>query len=164
MRRTLIAVMAVAISLLISVGMVSANPGIVVSVTPIQDSVLAGETAEYEVTVNSIEALGMDTEIVTLDVNNKIAGATYTFSGNGFEIGPHPDTETVTMTIDVSSTTASGTYPQTVTAEAEWLGIPCWEYSEFTTYIDVQIPEFPTVALPVVAVIGLLLLMRRRKE
>ncbi|MEA1866244.1 MAG: PEF-CTERM sorting domain-containing protein, partial [Euryarchaeota archaeon] len=30
--------------------------------------------------------------------------------------------------------------------------------------LDVEIPEFSTIAVPVVAVIGLLLLMRRRKE
>ena len=161
--KKIMAVLVLTISLLISVGIVSAHPGIDVSVTPIKDSVMVGETAIYEVTVSAIETL-WDTETVTLDVSDKILGATYTFTNNGFDVGPYPDTVTVTMSIDIPSTTAAGNYPQTVTAETEWMGIPGWEYGEFTTYVDVQIPEFSTIAIPVATILGLFLLIRRRKR
>ena len=55
--KKIMVVLVVTISLLISVGIVSAHPGIDVSVTPIKDSVLVGETAIYEVTVSAIETL-----------------------------------------------------------------------------------------------------------
>lgn len=160
MRKIIAVMVVVSVFLLITVGMVSANPGINVSVTPVKDSVLIGETAIYNITVSSLETLGMDTETVTLDVDNKIADATYTFSNNGFEIGPHPDTETVTLTIDVSSMTAPGIYPQTVTAEAEWMGIPAWEYSEFTTYIHIDTQTVPALTpLGIMLLIGLMALV-----
>ena len=160
--KKIMVVLVVTISLLISVGIVSAaDRGINLFVTPITDSVLVGETATYTVTVKPITKV---TEKVTLDVSNKIAGATYTFSDNGFDVGPYPDPVTVTMSIDIPSTAVAGNYPQTVTADAEWMGIPAYETSDFTTYVDVQIPEFSTIAIPVAAVFGLLLLMRRRKQ
>ena len=161
--KKIMVVLVVTISLLISVGIVSAaDRGINLFVTPITDSVLVGETATYTVTVKPITKV---TEKVTLDVRDdtKIAGATYTFSDNGFDVGPYPDPVTVTMSIDIPSTAVAGNYPQTVTAEAEWMDMH-WGDSDFTTYVDVQIPEFSTIAIPVAAVLGLLLLMRRRKQ
>jgi len=162
---------------LIAIGTASANPGFNVVVTPTTDTVMPGETATYSVEVIPITALTeaefVDLSVIDLD-GNPISWDTR-FSENLFIIGPHPLGKTVTLEIDVPSGTPVGDYLQKVKGEGylpdmfdptvpdTFLGVV--ESSDFPITVTVtDIPEFSTIAVPVVAVIGLLLLMRRKKE
>jgi len=162
---------------LIAIGTASANPGFNVVVTPTTDTVMPGETARYSVTVIAITTL-TEEEFVDLSVidlfGNPISWDTR-FSENLFTIGPYPSEKTVTLEIDVPPGTPVGEYLQKVkgggylpdpldpTQPDIFLGEI--ESSEFPITVTVtEIPEFSTIAVPVVAVIGLLLLMRRKKQ
>jgi len=65
--------------------------------------------------------------------------------------------------VGVLAGTAPGTYPQTINASTTYLGITDFETSDFTTYVYVTIPEFPAIALPLISVLGMILLISRRK-
>jgi uncharacterized membrane protein len=150
---SLIALLAVAI------GVASANPGISVDVTPVKAEVLSDETAIYNVSVYCFAGF---TEHVLLAISNPTSDWTYTFDPDEFDIN---DGETVysNLTMAVPTGASPGEYYHDVNATASFMG---WEV-EKTTYTNVLttvIPEFATIALPVAAIFGLLLLIRRRKE
>ncbi|MCK4458401.1 MAG: PEF-CTERM sorting domain-containing protein [Methanosarcinales archaeon] len=155
---------------LIAIGTASANPGFNVVVTPTADTVMPGETATYSVTVIAIDTLTVEefVELSVIDLDDNPISWDTRFSENLFIISPHQPEKTVTLEIDVPPGTPVGDYLQKVRGDAylpgmEWLG--SIESSEFPITVTVtEIPEFSTIAVPVVAVIGLLLLMRRRKE
>ena len=153
--------------LLLTAGTVAA--GIVMEATPIASTVGPGGTATYEVNVSYF----MDdpsTENVVLSIDNPISGWAYTFDPNGFDIGTE-ESKYSTLSIAVPTDAQIGTYVHTVNATAtgqgQIPGIPIfYTITEIvTTDIETElIPEFSTIAVPVVTVIGLLLLMRRREQ
>ena len=146
-----------------TVSMVSADP-LTIDVIPIDNQVLPGEAATYTV---SLTNGGTVTETLTnLYASNGPGDFTYVFSETTGDV-PGGGTKEVDLSVTVPAGKPQGTYtfdvnadwqkpmgPLTIRKTSNYLGV----------VLDVEIPEFSTIAVPVVAVIGLLLLMRRRKE
>jgi uncharacterized membrane protein len=147
--------------LLLMVG--TAAAGISMDVKPITPTVGPGGTATYEVNI-SYFVQPPPTEHVVLSIDNLIPGWTYTFNPNGFDINTGESKDS-TLSITAPADAQPGTYSHTITATATGQIGPIPIVEIVTTEIETElIPEFSTIAVPVVAVIGLLLLMRRRKE
>ena len=162
MKKELMKAFVIASVLLVAtIGMVSA--GIVVDVTSVKDTVAPGETATYNVNVTSITTA--DEKIVLL-IDDPTPGWGYGFNPNNYIIAPDASVYS-DLDITVPSDAAIGEYYHTVNATAytpymEFLGVV-----QFTIYTNVPttvIPEFTTIAIPVAAIFGLLLLIRRRKQ
>jgi hypothetical protein len=156
-----------AVILLLSAG--TASAGISVSVTPMtpgSDTVSPGGTAKYTLTV-SLDPDESDlthTENVNLFVSSPPTDWTYTFNPNLFDM-VQSETRTVNLDVYVAANTEPATYIRQgdVSTTDALLQIP--DFST-TTYVvtTTAIPEFPTVALPIVSVIGLMLLFHKRKH
>lgn len=151
----LVAIMAVAI------GVASADPGITVDVIPVEDTVIPGGTATYDVAVYCFAGM---TERVILDISDLTLtpGWTYTFDPEEFLID---DGETVhsTLTMEVPSDAQLGEYYHDVNATATFMGCVV-ESTAYTNVLTTVIPEFQTIAAPVAAIFGLLLLIRIRRR
>ena len=153
----------VAFMLLLMVGTAAADPGIVMDVTPIDNEVLPGETATYEVNVSYFQSWP-SSEHVVLSIDNAIWS--YTFDPAYFDINTG-ESKYSTLSISVPTNAQPGTYNHTVNATAT-AGIPFPPFiikEGVTTDVNTTvIPEFTTIAIPVAAIFGLLLLIRRRKQ
>lgn len=152
--------------LIVGIGMVgtaAADPGITMEVTPIDNEVLPGETATYEVNV-SYFMTAPSTEHVVLSIDNPIWS--YTFDPAEFDINTG-ESKYSTLSIDVPSDAQPGTYNHTVNATATGVLIPMPPViitERVTTTVETTvIPELSTIAIPVVAILGLVLLFNRRK-
>ena len=147
--------------LLLMVGTAAADPGIVMEVTPIDNEVLPGETATYEVSVYYF----MDdppTEHVNLSIDNPIWN--YTFDPAEFDINSQ-QTKYSNLSIFVPIDAQSGTYSHTVNATATGQIGSFTITEDVTTDVETTVvPEFTTIAIPVAAIFVLLLLIRRRKQ
>ena len=144
--------------LLLMVGTAAADPGIVMEVTPIDNKVLPGETATYEVNV-SYFMTWPSTEHVVLSIDNPIWN--YTFDPAEFDINTN-ESKYSNLSIFVPTNAQPGTYEHTVNATAT--AAPFIIEKVDTTVETTVIPEFTTIAIPVAAIFGLLLLIRRRKQ
>ena len=144
---------------LVTASVVEAGPGITLDITPINDKVLPGETASYEVNVTS--QVNWD-ETVHLSVTNPISGWNYTFSENDFNL-PAYASKTVDMYITVASDASPGDYYHDVKAEGKFLGETI-EETVYTNVLTTVIPEFSTIAIPVVVILALVFLFNRRKH
>ena len=143
---------------LVTASLVEANPGISLDITPINDTVLPGETASYEVNVAS--QVDME-ETVHLSIKNPISGWSYTFSDNDFNLPAHAS-KTVDMYITVASDASPGDYYHDVKAEGKFLGVPV-EDTVYTNVLTTVIPEFTTIAIPAAAIFVLLFVLRRKR-
>jgi len=157
MRKILLAGIVFALAL-VTASLVEANPGISLDITPINDTVLPGETASYEVNVTS--QIGMD-ETVHLSITNPISGWNYTFSDNDFNLPAHAS-KTVDMYITVASDASPGDYYHDVKAEGKFLGVTI-EETVYTNVLTTVIPEFSTIAIPAAAIFVLLFVLRRKR-
>jgi len=144
--------------LLLMVGTAAADPGIVMEVTPIDNEVLPGETATYEVNV-SYFMQWPSSEHVVLSIDNPIWG--YSFDPGEFDINTS-ESKYSTLSIFVPSGAPPGTYNHTVNATAT--AVPFIIEKVTTTVETSVIPEFTSIAIPVAAIFGLLVLIRRRKQ
>jgi len=151
------------IALLISLSAaasVSAEP-LNVDVIPINNDVFAGEIATYKVNLTNS---GTTTETLTdLYVLDGPTDFTYVFSETSGAVLPG-QTKEVDLSVTVPAGKPEGQY--TFDVYADWQK----QFGTFTikrtsNYLDVVlnvlIPEFPTIALPIISVIGLLFVMRR---
>ena len=136
---------------------VKAEPGLLLDVTPVVDKVLPGETASYKVTVTSY---ANSEENVHLSITNPITGWTYSFSKNDFDL-PAFENKTVDMYITVAPDASPGEYYHDVKAEGKVFGITV-EETIYTDVLTTVIPEFTTIAVPVLIALGIVFLMRRR--
>jgi len=158
-KKELVFVVSLVAIMVVAIGVASADPGISVDVIPVNDEVLPGETAIYNVSVYCFAGM---TEHVLLEIANPTSGWTYTFDPGEFDID---DGETLysNLTMEVPSGASPSDYYHDVNATATF-----WGYTvESTAYTDVLttvIPEFTTIAIPVAAIFGLLLLMQRRRK
>ena len=148
--------------LLLMVGTAAADPGIVMEVTPIDNEVLPGETATYEVSVYYF----MDvppTEHVVLSIDDPIWN--YTFDPAEFDINSQ-QTKYSNLSIFVPIDAQPGTYSHTVNATATGqIGSFITITEDVTTDVETTVvPEFTTIAIPVAAIFGLLVLIRERKK
>ncbi|RLG99611.1 hypothetical protein DRO38_07530 [Candidatus Bathyarchaeota archaeon] len=151
--------------LIVGIGMVgtaAADPGIVMEVTPIDNEVLPGEIATYEVNV-SYFMTPPSTEHVVLSIDNPIWN--YTFDPAEFDINSG-ESKYSTLNISVPTDASPGTYTHTVNATATGVLIPPVIITErvTTTVETTVIPEFSTIAIPVVAILVLVFLFNRRKH
>lgn len=142
----------------------SANPGIVVTVDPRESSITQGTSDILSVRVESITNME---ELVVLSIVDPRTGWIYTFSENSFVILPGQIID-LDLEVIVPQAEKVDSYQHLVRGDAY---LPNWEFlgsiesSPFYIIINViGIPEFPTVAVPVIAALGLMLVMTRRKE
>lgn len=163
---------------LLTINTASANPGFTVNVDPVSSTVGPGETATYSVDIKAIEGLDVDEfavlSISVTDPNGNPVIWTPIFSENSFIIGPDSPEKTVALEVSVPSGTPLGEYILTVRGDGHFpddsdptTPDTSWsvESSEFPLTVSVtQIPEFPTIALPVISALGIVFLASRRKE
>jgi len=152
--------------LIVGIGMVgtaAADPGITMEVTPIDNEVLPGETATYEVNITYFMP-SPSTEHVVLSIDNPIWD--YTFDPAEFDINTG-ESRYSTLSIDVPSDALPGTYTHIVNATATGVLIPIPPViiteGVTTTVETAVIPEFSTIAIPVVVILVLVFLFNRRK-
>ena len=157
MKKILLAGIVFALAL-VTASLVEANPGISLDITPINDTVLPGETASYEVNVTS--QVNWD-ETVHLSITNPISGWSYTFSENDFNL-PASGSKTVDMFITVASDASPGDYYHDVKAEGKAFGITV-EDTVYTNVLTTVIPEFTTIAIPAAAIFVLFFVLRRKR-
>jgi len=181
MKNNIVKLALLVFTIFISTGIASANPGFNIAVTPVTDEVASGGTATFSVTLTAMDSLTIE-EFADLSVTDStgtpISWVT-TFGDGNFLIGPYgsPNADkTVTLAIDVPAGTTAGDYilkvkgdgyspDYSVTPSVPDTLLGSIESSEFPITVTVTaIPEFPTVALPIISVLGLVFLMSRRKE
>jgi len=132
-----------------------------------------GDTVGYGLTVNLTGDEDPNyfpiTERFSIDPEKSVPGWGYSFSRDSVMLDYSSRTNTSTLYISVPLGTAQGNYSHSVNATA---------YDEFgkqigySTELDVyvvntnvnNIPEFPSIALPAAAVLGLVAVFGRKKE
>lgn len=161
---------------LLTINVASANPGFTVAVTPISSTVSPGGTATYSVTLTAMDTLDTQefAKLSVIDLEGNPISWTTTFSENSFLIGPYPSEKTITLAVDIPPETLVGQYNLKVlgdgyfpddsdptTPDTSWTV----ESSDFPLTVSVtQIPEFPTIAVPLISALGIVFLVSRRKE
>ena len=149
--------------MLCAVTSASADP-LSVDVIPVDDTVMPDEVATYK--VNLING-GTVTETLTdLHPSNGPSDFDYVFSETTGSVLPG-ETKQVDLTVTVPAGKPAGTY--TFDVNADWnKPLGPFTISGTGNYLDVvlnvTIPEFPTVALPMLSVIGLLFVFNRRRD
>lgn len=141
----------------------SADP-LTVDVISVDNSTLAGGVATYK--VNLING-GTTTETLTdLYASDGPSDFYYVFSETTGAV-LSDETKQVDLTVTVPAGKPPGTY--TFDVSADWSKpLGPFTISDTSNYLDVvlnvEVPEFPTIALPVLSVIGLLMVFERRKR
>lgn len=142
---------------------VNADP-LTVDVIPIDDQVSPGGTAMYKV---SLTNGGTVKETLTnLYPSDGPSDFTYVFSSVSGDVLPG-ETKEVDLSVTVPGNKPQGQYtfdvnadwqkklgPMTIKKTANYLDV----------FLNVQVPEFSTIALPIVSVIGLMFVMRKRSQ
>lgn len=108
----------------------------------------------------------MDTEHVVLSISDPKTGWTYTFDEVEFDIAPG-ETVISDLSMEVPTDALPGDYYHAVHGDAylpgfEWIGAV--EASTYTNVLTTVIPEFTTIAIPAMMVLGLFMLIGRRKK
>jgi uncharacterized membrane protein len=143
------------------------------TVTPVNnDSVVPGGTISYYVNLSATEDLGGDqTEYLSINESTKQPGWSYLFNSGTLILKDAGDLKTSILTISVPDDVTPGTYYHVVVATGYMIidgDIPFEimveeDTSGFNTDVN-SIPEFPSIALPAVAVLGLVFVFGRKKE
>jgi hypothetical protein len=147
----------------------TASAAVLLDVTPEDGITVAqGGTITYIVNVTGeADLFFSQDEDFSIEETDKQPGWTYTFDPETVTVTAPFQSEYSTLTIVVASDAPLGVYQHTVIAEG---------YDEFGRLFDIVveldtevintevIPEFTTIAIPVAAIFGLLLLIRRRKQ
>ena len=134
------------------------SPGIVITdVTAINDEVLPGETATYNVSVTSITVV---TEYVNFTIEPERTGWTYSFDPEGFDIAPFKMNYSI-LSIAVPSGATPGDYYHNVTAWAWMEGVPFPVESSIYTGVKTTVISFPKrvptlTPIGITALVGLL--------
>jgi hypothetical protein len=153
--------------------MAAAIPGIDVTTTPSSITTTGGATIDYQVKITNLDD-GYAKTITSLAITSSQPGWTYTFDPDltGQTI-PAGSGNSITTTLHVTAPPGASpdTYSHTVSATVEYelfrgFPVPESDPDTFNTQIppSTPIPEFPTVALPVLAVFGLLFVVRRKQR
>lgn len=131
-----------------------------------------GETVSYDLVVSLETPIDYTvdypiTEEFSIDPIR--TGWSYSFSSDSVTLDPSNPTSSSVLQITVPADAVPGTtYSHTVIATGydsfgRLINLPL-EVDVFVVNTNVQVPEFPTVALPMVAVLGLVAIIGRRKE
>ena len=135
------------------------------TVTPVNGNTVApGGTISYYVNISSTED---QTEKLEINTSDKLPDWDYDFNPDTLTLTSQGDLNTSILTITVPSTAAIGNYYHVLIAFGyiDYEGIEILvgkDESGFNT--NVQVPEFPTVVVPMVAILGLVAIIGRRKE
>jgi hypothetical protein len=149
----------------------SASPGIKIA--------HPGETVNYDLSV-SLNAYDPDPDpnnnpectdtypmIEIFSINNPRDNWVYSFSRGSVILDNASRTNTSTLFITVPTNATQGMYEQHVKATSFTPSSQdAGTYEDFSIRVvntDVQVPEFPTVAVPVAALLGLIVIFGRRK-
>ena len=148
----------------------AATPGINLTAEPI-----SGTTVDYLVTINNMDD-GYYKIVSLFDVSILPTGWTYTFNPDPIgQIIPAGNGEYITTTLQITAPAGTAhNFPITVEAQYEmWpgsgaFGVYGTDRFTYSLYVVVPettpIPEFPTIALPVLSVMGLMLVFGRRRD
>ncbi len=150
----------------------TAMPGIILTINPMSITAAGGTTISYLVTItNDDDCCSKTMRPLSITINQ--TGWTYTFNpditgqiipaGTGNNI-------TTTLNVTVPASVANQLYNHQITAEADYdlFGNPGYDSMDagFSTEVkgeNTQIPEFPTIVLPIISALGIMLLMQRIK-
>ncbi len=162
--RTTIFIVFVLIGILPYAG--AAHPGIQVTTNPMSITTAGSTTINYTITITELD--GIDKTISSLGITQP-PGWTYTFNPDltGANL-PASGSITTNLSVIIPSAQTSQIYTQQVTVEAQYWGFATdTGYADFTTQITgntpTAIPEFPTIALPTISALGIMLLISRWK-
>lgn len=146
--------------ILLSVGVASA--GIVVNVQPGSLDAIRGETVVYEIKTDSISDID---EHVVLSIRDPVPGWGYVFDTRAFDLAPGASLIT-NLHVQVPATESPGTYSSDVLGTASAPGFDDFVTGDsfFTFITNVSIPEFASIAMPVISVIGLVFIFGRNKR
>ena len=145
------------------------------TVTPVNgDTVAPGGTISYYVNVSATEDLGglPQRENLSIEESTKQSGWSYVFNPETLILENKGDLNTSILTITVPANATIGeTYHHVLLGDGyqtfDDVSGPLYinvenDESGFNTHI--QVPEFPSVAVPVVAILGIIAVIGRRKE
>lgn len=149
--------------MLCTVTSVSADP-LSVDVIPVDDTVMPDEVATYK--VNLVNGGSTTETLIDLYVSNGPSDFDYVFSDTTGSV-LSGEMKQVDLTVTVPAGKPAGTY--TFDVSADWSKpLGPFTISGTGNYLDVilnvEIPEFPTIALPVLSVMGLMLVFGRRRD
>lgn len=141
------------------------------TVTPVSDNIVEpGGTVYYYVNLSTTTDLGGNqTEYLSIRTDTKQSGWSYLFDPEKLILKNAGDSKTSILAITVPDTATEKTYYHVVVADgyleiADNITIQV-EHDESGINPDVNnIPEFPSIALPVAAVLGLVFAFGRKKE
>lgn len=161
----------------------AATPGINVTVDPSSRDAQSGTTIDYVV---KIENLDQDyyKNITSIDMEILPTGWTYSIDQLTTTILPAGEGSFITTTLHITIPLGTGTdiYNHRINVSAEFELYPgcsliesdpsiCFlpenDPEDFNTHViasTAPIPEFPTVALPIISAMGIMLIMSRRKD
>jgi hypothetical protein len=152
----------------------TSSAGVELSVTPENGviTVAPGGTINYIATVTA-DATSDDfpapqDEVFSIDEVDKQLGWNYIFDPGTLRLEAPGESKSTILTINIASDAPPGLYHHTVMVDGydefgTSIGIPV-ETDIYVINTDVApIPEFPTIALPIISVIGLLFVMRKSK-
>jgi hypothetical protein len=133
-------------------------------------TVVQGGTISYVATLTATDPIDFppQEEVFSIEEADKQPGWTYIFDPASVTLFSLGDSGSSTLTIIVPIDAPTGFYSHTVIATGydefgNMIGIPT-EVDFYVINTDVTpIPEFPTIVLPVISVLGIMLLMTRRK-
>src|SRR5574341_434130 len=144
---------------------VAAMPGIDVTASPLSIATESGTTKDYQITITNLDD-DLYKTITSLGMTISQSGWTYTFEPDliGANI-PAGSSNSITATLHVTIPPGQTNqiYDHQVTAEAQYELFPDFfasdnDYENINTEIigttETEIPEFPTIALPVVSALG----------
>ncbi len=152
----------------------TASAGFEIGITSSINSVPPGGTAIFELAIDPLSTL-TETEYVELivtDADDNPVSWDNRFNKNMFPVGPFPTGDTANLEVDVPPGTPAGVYYLKIKGNGylQDLNNPSQPDLTFVAedavipiYVDVQIPEFPTIALPIISALGVVFLMSRRK-
>ena len=151
--------------------------GFDLTVVPVDGTtVTPGGTISYSVTVTDDEIPSSDfAENVSFWIDRTYQPNDFTNPNWNYEFLPPTvelesasDSKSSTLTLHIPDTALAGNYTHDVYAGAKNQYDPVEEYGRITFTVvrtDVTaVPEFPTVALPVAAILGLIFVFGRKKE
>ena len=159
----------------------AANPGLEVLVDPLSQTTISGNTIVYDVILNNTNE-NYDITMDNIIVIEKQTSWTYTFDDVNGMIIPIGENLTIELSVTSPFGTPNGLYNHKVDGNGHitivipgipgiisesYIDLPEYDYEFFDTIIydsTAPIPEFPTIALPVLSVIGLMLMFGRRKS
>ncbi|TFH43053.1 MAG: DUF11 domain-containing protein [ANME-2 cluster archaeon] len=131
-----------------------------------------GATLTYQISYQNLNQYAVSNVVITDDIP---AGTTFVSADNGgthsagvvtWNIGSLAQgaTGTVTVTVTVDAGTSGMITNYATIDSAEIIATTVYDQTNIVPGTNGEIPEFPTIALPIAAIFGLMFLLQRRKD